>query len=78
LNPGTKNSRVFVLGIKEKESLKENKIDFTKLNDRIIEQAYEASGFILNNKQRTELLQRKIDRASDAIEHRKKFPAYAD
>jgi hypothetical protein len=58
--------------------LKDNKIDFTKLNDRLVEQAYEASGFVLNSDQRTKLLQRKIDRAREAIEHRKKFPAYAD
>ena len=58
--------------------MKENKIDFTKLNDRLIEQAYEASGYVLNTEQRTKLLQAKIDRARVAIEHRKKFPAYAN
>jgi hypothetical protein len=63
---------------KGKGKLKENKIDFTKLNDRIVEQAYEASGFVLNTEQRAKLMQRKIDRARQAIEHRKKFPAYAD
>jgi hypothetical protein len=58
--------------------LKTDNIDFSKLNDRIVEQAFEASGFVLDTKQRNQLLQNKIDRAREAIEHRKKFPAYAD
>jgi hypothetical protein len=58
--------------------LKENRIDFTKLNDRIVEQAYKVSGIELNSEQRAKLLQAKIDRARQAIEHRKKFPVYAD
>jgi hypothetical protein len=33
---------------------------------------------VLDTRQRTELLQAKIDRARVAIEHRKKFPAYAN
>jgi hypothetical protein len=63
---------------KGKGRLKDTKIDFTKLNDRLVEQSYEAAGFVLNTEQRAKLLQRKIDRARDAIEHRKKFPAYAN
>jgi hypothetical protein len=58
--------------------LKTDNIDFSKLSDRIVEQAFEASGFVLNTEQRNRLLQNKVDRAREAIEHRKKFPAYAD
>lgn len=58
--------------------MKTDNIDFSKLSDRIVEQAFEASGFVLNTEQRNRLLQNKIDRAREAIEHRKKFPAYAD
>ena len=58
--------------------LKTDNIDFSKLSDRIVEQAFEASGFVLNTEQRNRLLQNKIDRARETIEHRKKFPAYAD
>ena len=51
-------------------------IDYSKLNDRLVEQAWEATGFVLDSEQRKQLLQRKIDRATEAVEHRKKFPAY--
>jgi len=41
--------------------------DYTKLNDRIVRQAYEASQFILTEELRTRFLQEKIRRATEML-----------
>lgn len=45
-------------------------IDYTKLNDRIVKQAYDVSTAFLNEKQVQRLFQNKIDRAQKMIENR--------
>lgn len=45
-------------------------IDYTKLNDRIVKQAYEVSNAFLNEKQVQKLVQNKIDRAKQMVEAR--------
>ena len=51
------------------------KIDYTKLNNRIVEQAHEASRtfFELNEDQKAELFQNKIDRARVMLRAREQF-----
>lgn len=44
--------------------------DYTKLNDRIVRQAYEASQFVLTEELRTRFLQEKIQRAAEMLEAR--------
>jgi len=44
--------------------------DYTKLNDRIVRQAYEASQFILTEELRTRFLQEKIQRAAEMLKAR--------
>jgi hypothetical protein len=41
--------------------------DYTKLNDRIVQQAYEVSNLVLINEMKTRLFQNKIDRATEMI-----------
>jgi hypothetical protein len=55
------------------------KIDYSKLNDRIVEQAKEASHscFALSKDQKAKLFQNKIDRARIALEARKTSPLYS-
>jgi hypothetical protein len=48
--------------------------DFTKLNDRIVQQAWEFSNFTLNEELKTKLFQDKIRRAADMIQAREKSP----
>jgi hypothetical protein len=44
--------------------------DYTKLNDRIVKQAYEVSNLVLTNDMKVRLFQNKIDRARQMIETR--------
>ena len=46
------------------------KIDYTKLNDRIIEQAYELSNMTLSEELKTRMFQDKIRRATEMIQAR--------
>jgi hypothetical protein len=50
--------------------------DYTKLNDRIVKQAYEVSNLTLTEAMKTRLFQNKIDRAVEMIEARKLSPAF--
>ena len=50
--------------------------DFTKLNDRIVKQAWEFSNFTLNEELKTQLLQDKIRRAAEALQAREQSPLY--
>ena len=45
-------------------------IDYTKLNDRIVRQAYEIDNLVLTNNMKVRLFQNKIDRARQMIEAR--------
>lgn len=45
-------------------------IDYTKLNDRIVKQAYDVSSAFLNEKQVQKLVLNKIDRARQMVEAR--------
>jgi hypothetical protein len=45
-------------------------IDYTKLNDRIVRQAFDATGAFLTEEQKQKLFQNKIDRAQQMIEAR--------
>ena len=44
--------------------------DYTKLNDRIVRQAYEVSNLVLTNDMKIRLFQNKIDRAAEMIKAR--------
>lgn len=44
--------------------------DYTKLNDRIVRQAYEASQFILTEELKTQVFQDKIRRATEMLQAR--------
>jgi hypothetical protein len=44
--------------------------DYTKLNDRIVKQAYELSNLVLTNDMKVRLFQNKIDRAKQMIQAR--------
>ena len=44
--------------------------DFSKLNDRIVKQAFDASRIVLSEAQRQKLFQNKIDRAQDMLRGR--------
>ena len=48
-------------------------IDYTKLNDQIVRQAYDASSAFLTEAQRQRLFQNKIDRAAAMIQAQEKF-----
>jgi hypothetical protein len=48
-------------------------IDYTKLNDRVVKQAYDASSAFLTEAQRQKLFQNKIDRAAAMIRAQEKF-----
>ena len=52
------------------------KTDYTKLNDRIVKQAYEYTNLVLTNDMKVRLFQNKIDRARVALEARKTSPLY--
>jgi hypothetical protein len=44
--------------------------DYTKLNNRIVRQAYEVSNLVLTNDMKIRLFQNKIDRAVEMIQAR--------
>ena len=46
------------------------KIDYTKLNDRVVEQAYELSNMTLSEELKTRMFQDKIQRAAEMIQAR--------
>jgi len=46
------------------------KIDYTKLNDRIVEQAYTLSNMTLSEELKTRMFQDKIRRATEMIQAR--------
>ena len=48
-------------------------IDYTKLNDQVVKQAYEASSAFLTEAQRQRLFQNKIDRAAAMIRAQEQF-----
>ena len=50
------------------------KIDYSKLNDRIVKQAYDVSNLVLTNDMKVRLFQNKIDRARVILEARKTSP----
>ena len=52
------------------------KIDYTKLNDRIVEQAYELSNMTLSEELKTRMFQDKIRRATEMIQAREQGPVY--
>ena len=47
--------------------------DYTKLNDRIVKQAFDAGNIILTEAQKQKLFQNKIRRAADMIELEKDY-----
>ena len=55
---------------------KDNMTDFTKLNDRIVKQAWEFSNLTLNEELKTRLVQDKIRRAAEMIQAREQSPVY--
>jgi hypothetical protein len=64
-NPGLKHSGVFYL-----YKGKIMTIDYTKLNDQIVRQAFDATSAFLTQAQRQKLFQNKIDRAEQMIQAR--------
>lgn len=48
-------------------------IDYTKLNDRIVKQAWNASSAFLTEAQKQKLFQNKIDRAAIMLKARAEF-----
>ena len=48
-------------------------IDYTKLNDQVVKQAYDASSVFLTEAQRQRLFQNKIDRATTMIRAQEQF-----
>jgi hypothetical protein len=53
--------------------MKENKIDYTKLNERIVDQAY-AGLFILDKHEKQRLIENKFERARQYSEALQKSP----
>jgi hypothetical protein len=47
--------------------------DYTKLNDRIVKQAYEVSDLVLTNDMKARLFQNKIDRAAAMMQAQEQF-----
>jgi len=50
--------------------------DYTKLNDRIVRQAWEVSNLTLTEEMKTQLFQNKIRRAAEMIQARERAPVY--
>ena len=48
-------------------------IDYTKLNNQVVQQAYDASSAFLTEAQRQRLFQNKIDRATAMIRAQEQF-----
>ena len=61
-SPGTNYSGVFLFRKKDIMT-----IDYTKLNDQIVKQAYDHTSAFLTEAQKQRLLQNKIDRAKQMI-----------
>jgi hypothetical protein len=61
MSPGTKHSGAFYL---EEKNMT---IDYTKLNDQIVQQAFNATSAFLTEDQVKRLFQNKIDRAAAMI-----------
>jgi hypothetical protein len=64
-SPGTNYSGAFYFKRKGKMQT-----DYTKLNDRIVKQAYEFSNLVLTNEMKVRLFQNKIRRAAEMIQAR--------
>jgi hypothetical protein len=67
-SPGTKHSGAFTLKERKKMS-----IDFKRLNDQIVKQAYDHTQAFLNEDQKQRLFQNKIDRAAAMIRAQEQF-----
>jgi hypothetical protein len=52
-------------------------IDYTKLNDRIVKQAWDATSAFLTEAQKKKLFQNKIDRAAVMLKARAEFERLA-
>lgn len=50
--------------------------DYSKLNDRIVQQAFDASHYILSEELKTRLFQNKIQRAAEMLKARDIKPVY--
>jgi hypothetical protein len=50
--------------------------DYSRLNNRIVQQAYEVSNLILTEEMKTRLFQNKIRRAAEMIQAREASPAH--
>jgi hypothetical protein len=50
--------------------------DYSRLNDRIVKQAYEVSNLLLTEEMKTRLFENKIRRAVEMIEARKLSPSF--
>ena len=50
--------------------------DYSKLNDRIVRQAWEFSNLTLSEELKTQLFQDKIRRAAEALQAREQSPVY--
>ena len=50
--------------------------DYTKLNNRIVRQAWEVSNLTLSEELKTKLFQDKIRRATETLKAREQSPAY--
>jgi hypothetical protein len=48
-------------------------IDYSKLNDRVVKQAYDVAGAVLTEDQKKQLFQNKIDRAAAMIRAQEQF-----
>ena len=53
-------------------------IDYKKLNDQVVKQAYDASSAFLTEAQRQRLFQNKIDRATAMIRAQEQFQKLAN
>jgi hypothetical protein len=53
--------------------MKDNTIDYTKLNDRVVKQAWDHTTAFLNEAQVQKLFQNKIDRAAAMIRAQEQF-----
>ena len=52
--------------------------DYTKLNDRIVKQAWEYSNLVLNEEMKTRLFQNKIRRATEMLAAREVYHQIED
>lgn len=54
------------------------KIDYKRLNERIVRQAYEVSTLVLTEQMKTQLFQNKIDRAVEIMQVREQSTTKID